>query len=71
MKLKSNIGRLIKESGLRDDVFRERLNVQQHQLRKIKIGESFPTVPKLFALAEILKCSVDDLYDVIKEEEVK
>ncbi|MRX70832.1 XRE family transcriptional regulator [Bacillus lacus] len=71
MKLKSNIGRLIKESGLRDEIFRESLNVKQHQLRKIKLGESFPTVPKLFLLAKILNCSVDQLYDVIKEGEIE
>ncbi|MED4399753.1 helix-turn-helix transcriptional regulator [Metabacillus fastidiosus] len=63
MKLKSNIGHLIKESGLRDDVIREAINVKQAQLRKIKLGESFPSVPKLFKLAKLLNRKVDDLYE--------
>ncbi|MGG3799005.1 XRE family transcriptional regulator [Metabacillus fastidiosus] len=68
MELKSNIGDLIKKSGLRDDVIREVLEVKQPQLRKIKLGESFPTVPKMFKLAKVLNCRVDDMYEIVEEE---
>ncbi|MFS0820745.1 helix-turn-helix domain-containing protein [Bacillus sp. 1P02SD] len=69
MNLKSNIEELIIKSGLRDEVFREALGVKQHQLRKIKKGESYPTVPKLFILAKLLNCKTDDLYEVLEGDE--
>lgn len=69
MNIKSNIDELIKKSGLRDDVIRERLGVKQHQLRNIKIGKSFPTVPKIFVLADLLQCKVDDLYERVEESD--
>lgn len=69
MNIKSNIDELIKESGLRDSFIREKLEIKQHQLRKIKKGESYPTVPKLFILADVLGCKVDDLYTKVEEEE--
>lgn len=67
MNIKSNIDELIKESGLRDSFIREKLGIKQHQLRNIKIGKSYPTVPKLFLLADILGCKVDDLYTRVEE----
>ena len=69
MEIRSNIERLIRESGLRDEVIREALQIKQPQLRNIKKGESYPTAPKLFALAKLLKCKVDDLYEVVEDED--
>lgn len=68
MELKSKIGILIEESGLRDEVIRKEIGVKQPQLRKIKIGESYPTVPKLFRLAKLLGKKVDELYEYQEEK---
>jgi transcriptional regulator with XRE-family HTH domain len=69
MRIKCNIEDLIRKSGLRDEVFRNALDVKQPQLRKIKKGESYPTVPKLYLLAKLLNCSTDDLYELIEDDE--
>ena len=61
--LKSKIGEYIERSGYRRDYIAKRIGVSYRQLAKYIAGDSFPTVPKLFALAQLLGCKVDDLYE--------
>jgi transcriptional regulator with XRE-family HTH domain len=53
----------IKNSGLRKDYIANKLKISTRQLRKYELGESYPTVPKLFDLADLLRVKVDDLYE--------
>jgi DNA-binding XRE family transcriptional regulator len=61
--LKSKIGEYIERSGYRKDFVAKKIGVSYRQLAKYITGDSFPTVPKLFALARLLGCKVDDLYE--------
>jgi transcriptional regulator with XRE-family HTH domain len=61
--LKSKIGEHIERSGYRKDFVAKKIGVSYRQLAKYITGDSFPTVPKLFALARLLGCKVDDLYE--------
>lgn len=63
MMLNSNIGNLIKESGLRKAFVAERLKITVRQLRKYETGESLIPMDKAFILIEMLNCKVDDLYE--------
>jgi transcriptional regulator with XRE-family HTH domain len=62
LKLESRIGEWIEKSGYRKDFVAKKLDVGIRQLDKYIKGESFPTVPRLFMMAELFKCSTDDLY---------
>ncbi|EZP77646.1 helix-turn-helix domain-containing protein [Parageobacillus genomosp. 1] len=68
MFLKSRIGEQIERSGYRRDYIAKQIEVSYRQLAKYISGESFPTVPKLFALARLLGCKADDLYEVLEED---
>jgi transcriptional regulator with XRE-family HTH domain len=69
MLLKSRIGEQIERSGYRRDYVAKQIEVSYRQLAKYIAGDSFPTVPKLFALARVLGCTADDLYEIIEEDE--
>jgi transcriptional regulator with XRE-family HTH domain len=64
-KLKSNIGWLIDKSDYTREDVRQRYKKTANTISNWCTGKSFPSVPELFDLAEILDCKVDDLY---KEE---
>ena len=61
--LKSKIGEHIERSGYRRDYIAKQIGVSYRQLAKYIAGDSYPTVPKLFALARLLGCKADDLYE--------
>ncbi|HFJ9381264.1 helix-turn-helix transcriptional regulator [Bacillus paranthracis] len=65
--LKSNIGELLKSSGLKGKWVAQQLNISQNQMSNYVTGKSYPPVDKAFELAKIFNCRVDDLY-TLKEE---
>lgn len=65
--LKSNIGELLKNSGLKGKWIAQQLKISQNQMSNYVTGKSYPPVDKAFELAKIFGCKVDDLY-VLKEE---
>ncbi|WP_027725424.1 helix-turn-helix transcriptional regulator [Tuberibacillus calidus] len=70
MKLRSKIGEYVEESGYKRGFIAKQLNVSVDQLRLYCKGESYPPMPKAFALAKLLGKKVDDLYEVIDDDEV-
>ncbi|NNV07113.1 XRE family transcriptional regulator [Geobacillus sp. MMMUD3] len=60
--MKSRIGEWIEKRGYKKKHIAEQLGVSQRQMSKWISGESYPTVPKLFRLAELLGVKTDDLY---------
>ncbi|WP_144559532.1 helix-turn-helix transcriptional regulator [Shouchella miscanthi] len=62
--MKSLIGELIDERGLKNVFIAKKMGVSQAQISKWRTGASFPRVDKLFKLAAILNVKVDDLYDM-------
>jgi transcriptional regulator with XRE-family HTH domain len=68
MKLISKIGEIIEQSGLRDDFIADKLGVSKRTVYNLKKGLSYPTFEKSFVLAKILKCSVDDLAELMEED---
>lgn len=65
--LKSNIEKLIIESGLKKSFIAEKLKVSVKQLRNYETGKSLIPIDKGFILADLLDCKIDDLYK--KKEE--
>ncbi|WP_273130039.1 helix-turn-helix domain-containing protein [Bacillus weihaiensis] len=70
MRVKSNIGKKIEESGLRDDfIARSVGGVSKKTVYNWRKGLSTPSFEKTFILAHILGCKVDDLAKIIEVEE--
>jgi len=61
--MKSRIGEWIEKRGYKKKYIAEQLGISQRQMSKWISGESYPTVQKLFQLAVLLQCMVDDLYE--------
>jgi putative transcriptional regulator len=60
--MKSKIGEWIDKRGYKRKFVAEKMGVSQNQLSNWVTGKSFPTVEKLFKLAKVLDCTVDELY---------
>lgn len=67
MKVFSNIGLKIAESGLRDGFIAEKLKVSKKTVYNWKNGIGYPTFEKAFILADLLGCKVDDLAEIKKD----
>lgn len=61
--LKSNIEKLIIESGLKKNFIADKLGVSVKQLRNYETGKSLIPMDKGFILADLLECKIDDLYE--------
>ncbi len=61
--MKSNIEKLIRESGLKKKFVAEKLGISVKQLRNYEIGHSLIPMDKAYILAELLGVKVDDLYE--------
>ncbi|MDF1507611.1 helix-turn-helix transcriptional regulator [Robertmurraya sp. DFI.2.37] len=61
--MKSNIEKLVKESGFQKKFIAEKLGVSVHQLRNYETGKSLIPIDKGFVLADLLKVKVDELYE--------
>ncbi|WP_335871981.1 helix-turn-helix transcriptional regulator [Bacillus sp. 2205SS5-2] len=67
MKLKSNIEKLVDESGLKKKFIAERLEVSVKQFRNYETDHSLIPIDKAYILAELLDCKVEDLYQKVSE----
>lgn len=61
--MKSLIGEKIDQRGYKRKFVAAQMGITQDQLSNWVTGKSYPTVKKLFLLAEFLECKVDDLYE--------
>lgn len=66
MELKVNIDYFIKESGLSRKFIAKKMGVSVNQLLAWRKGEYYPPIDKAFLLAEILQCSVYDLFEKVE-----
>ncbi|MFD1416791.1 helix-turn-helix transcriptional regulator [Oceanobacillus jeddahense] len=62
MNLKSNINKIIQERGLKNKWVANQLGVSPNIISRWVNNKSMPSVEKLFLLAKLLDCKVDDLY---------
>lgn len=69
--MKSKIGELIDEAGLRSNFIAQKCGVSSKQVYNWKKGLSYPTFEKAFILASVLKCKVDDLATLEEDEQCK
>lgn len=67
-KLKSNIGWLIDKSDYTREDLRKRYQKSSNTISNWCTGRSFPSVPEIFDLANLLGVKVDDLYEREDEE---
>lgn len=68
MVLRCRLEELIKRSGLRKDFIAEKLQISTRQLRNYELQKNYIPMDKAYILAELLKCSVADLYERIEEQ---
>jgi len=61
--LKSQIGKVIDSKGLKQKWVAEQMSIAPTVLSRWVNNRGKPSVDKLFKLAEILDCKVDDLYE--------
>jgi transcriptional regulator with XRE-family HTH domain len=61
--LKSNIERLILESGLKKGFIAKKIGVSPRQLLNYEKMVSYPPIDKAYILADLLGVKVDDLYE--------
>lgn len=66
--LKSNIEEWLKKSGYRKDFIAEKLGITVKQLNNYITNTSFPNAHRLFKLAHLFNCQVDDLYEVQEKD---
>jgi putative transcriptional regulator len=63
----NRIGEFIDKSGYKKKFIAESLRITPTQLSNWISGRSYPSVPKLFALADLLEVKVDELYGRTKD----
>ncbi len=59
----TNIANLRLQAGLTQTAISEALKIDRSTVAKWESGEANPRADKLPALAELLGCSIDDLFD--------
>lgn len=60
--MKSKIGEIIESRGYKKKWVAEQIGVSQNVLSRWINNGGMPSVKKLFELADLLDCKVDDLY---------
>lgn len=63
MLMKSRIGQLINERGLKKKFVAEKLGITVGQLRNYEIGQSLIPIDKAYILSDLLGVKVDELYE--------
>ena len=68
--MKSNIGKLIKESKYKREYIRTYMGVtSKNTISNWCTGNSYPSAKELFKLAHLLGVKVDDLYEWKEDDE--
>ncbi|MBT2717957.1 helix-turn-helix transcriptional regulator [Bacillus sp. ISL-57] len=65
--MKSNIGKLLKESKFKRDYIQKEMGVSRNTISNWSQGKTNPSVDQLFKLAKLLEVKVDDLYEEDEE----
>lgn len=63
MQMKSKIGDLLDERGLKRTYIAKKLGVTKEMVSRYCAGTSYPRLDKAFELAKILGVKVDDMYE--------
>ena len=67
----NNIAAIRKKYGISQTQFANAIGVETSTISRIETGKSDPSAVTLFAIAEYLQVSVDDLYTRKTEEQIK
>ncbi|WP_257209557.1 helix-turn-helix domain-containing protein [Bacillus thuringiensis] len=66
--LKSNIRKLLKSNGIKGNWIVQQLNISQNQVINYVTVKFYPPVVKVFELAKVFNCRVDNLYKVQEKD---
>lgn len=67
----NNIAAICKKQGISQTQFANAIGVETSTISRIETGKSDPSAVTLFAIAKYLQVSVDDLYTMKTEEQIK
>ena len=67
----NNIAAIRKKQGISQTQFANAIGVETSTISRIETGKSDPSAVTLFAIAKYLQVSVDDLYTMKTEEQIK
>lgn len=67
--LQNRIGEIIESKGYMKKYIAAQIGVSQNQVSNWVTGRSYPTIPNLFRLADLLGVKVDDLFIRVKDED--
>ena len=67
----NNIAAIRKKNGISQTQFANAIGVETSTISRIETGKSDPSAVTLFAIAKYLQVSVDDLYTMKTEEQIK
>ena len=67
----NNIAAIRKKHGISQTQFANAIGVETSTISRIETGKSDPSAVTLFAIAKYLQVSVDDLYTMKTEEQIK
>ena len=56
-----------KRAGYTQETFAQALGIERGRLANYEVGTSWPSASMLPAMADLLCCSIDDLYQPLKE----
>lgn len=61
--VKSRIGQMIEDRGLKKKFVAEKLNLNESYFSRIISGKVIPNIETLHRVAQFFECYIDDLYD--------
>lgn len=67
MEFSNNLIKLRKQKGLSQEGLAEKIGVSRQAISKWENQESYPDLPKLISLSQVLECSLDELCGKTKE----
>lgn len=63
VEMKPRIKEIIADRGYKHIYVANKVGVSSQQMSNWISGNSYPRIEKLFALAKVLDCKIEDLYD--------
>jgi putative transcriptional regulator len=68
MKIKNNLGKIIKESPYKRSYIEKHLGISRNTLSNWVTSKNYPSIPQLLKLAKLLNVKISEIY-ILEEDE--